>query len=390
MPSAISALSGVQWTDLNGINLPADQAVSLKNDLGALTTAINLFEEKLNRFISDPTYRGVTPQIESINLVIPLYSPILDIQLQWINSALGTSYSRYGITTIDGLRQFVVDARTYLFMQSSKLPVADGGGMKTYNGKWYVNGQQVNYLDITFAVRVNQLFVINNTVTAQLKQVQANNIRIKVANAMSAVISSVSPTTGTVAVKTFILKFIQALTANGIDIPIRSTGNTPNTVQQASLECGAMGPNSFSLAQGVNGVMMCVYRGANGSYQTIDWKGAPTLDFLVANGITMTNAFWDISKIQAMMPSSLNKLFDTNTASYTHGRFLQDANLSQQDCTAITTELKSFTSSIDSENQVAQTQLDQYNNKRSEVLDNISNIVKSNNNMLSGIARRLG
>jgi hypothetical protein len=53
-------------------------------------------------------------------------------------------------------------------------------------------------------------------------------------------------------------------------------------------------------------------------------------------------------------------------------------------------ELKTYTSAKDSENQVAQTYLEQLNNKRSEVLDSLTNFTKSQGQIDQSVARNIG
>jgi hypothetical protein len=299
----------------------------------------------------------------------------------------------------------VTDLQTFSFLQASKLTIADGGGIKTFNGKWYANGQQLNYLDIMFAIRVNQLFVINNGITSQLSQVQASNSKIKAANAISAVLSAASPASGTVNINTFGLKIIQAAVENGLPMNVTGAGYGFGaygaTIGAAYDALNKMGNGSFALYQDANqppGTLSWVAKGTDGKLTYGYWGNTPmnidAINNLIAAGVTTTNLFFDTSNLAAIMPSSLSKLFVTGSV-WNPGQLVGTTqsggvSLSQTDFTTITTEIKSYTSSLDSNNQVAQTQLDQYNNKRSEVLDNISSLLKSANTINSNVSHRFG
>jgi hypothetical protein len=323
-----------------------------------------------------------------------------------LNSALGTNYNLNATLTIAQLKQLATDLQTLAYSQASKLTVADGGGIKTFNGKWYANGQQLNYLDVMFAVRINQLFVINNGITTQLSQVQNSNSKIKAANAISAVLSAASPASGTVNINTFGLKVIQAAVENGLPMNITGAGYGFGaygaTYGAATDAVNKMGNGSFALYQDGNnpaGQLSYVAKGTDGKIFYGVWgavgpMNVPELNKLVAMGITTTNMFFDTTQLAAIMPSSLNKLFVTGSV-WNPGQLVGTTqsggvSISQTDFTTMTTEIKSYTSSLDSNNQVSQTQLDQYNNKRSEVLDNISSLLKSANTINSNVSHRYG
>jgi hypothetical protein len=65
---------------------------------------------------------------------------------------------------------------------SRRSPSGEGGGIKTVNGNWYVNGQQLSLLDAYMAVRVNQVANFDDSLNIYIAELNANNRLVKAAN----------------------------------------------------------------------------------------------------------------------------------------------------------------------------------------------------------------
>jgi hypothetical protein len=288
------------------------------------------------------------------------------------------------------------------FREASKLSVKDGGGLKTYGNKWYANGEEINYMEMVFAVRVNQLFVINTTITDNLQLVQENNKRIKFANQISSIVSTLSPTnsTGTISAQWLAINVLDAALKTGQVSP-DSFALSGTTAQMSSL-VGTDYGNFILFKDSENGNKLTWFTRLNASTNQkilydpanpiLGIKGkinAVTNTKIDTFGMSTTRIMMpDISGLKTVMPSSLAKLF-TTTGSYSYFIGLTNT-LNQTDCNSIVTELKSYTSGVDSDNQLIQTNLSQYNDKRSEVLDQITSVVKGNAGILGSMARNLG
>jgi hypothetical protein len=285
------------------------------------------------------------------------------------------------------------------FKEASKLTVTDGGGIKTYGNKWYANGQELSYLDIIFAVRVNQLFVVNSTITDNLQTVQANNNKIKAANKISAIVSSLSPanSSGTVNAQWLAINVMNEAIKQGLmAAPEAAYTDTPANVWKTM----ATQENTAVLFKDTtNGNKLTwLYRASGGAAITEAYDANNPLMALVGrtisgNAITTypmsTDMKFDMTFLLSIMPSSATKLFASTTTGKS-ALISKNNTLSQTDCNSITTELKSYTSGVDADNQLLQTNLSQYNDKRSEILDDLSSIVKGNTGLLQSVSRNLG
>ena len=337
---------------------------------------------------SSGTVPGVQSMRETYTNVITSTTPLANstLTLAQINAQTGLSLTSSSSLTAEQWRQVIHKLKAASFKEASKLTVTDGGGIKTYGGKWYANGEEVSYLDIIIAVRVNQLFVIGNNVTNFLSQVQKNNKLIKAANAISAIMSAMSPSssTGTVTIwnsnaNTLGAQLISAGVENGI------VGAARNNLTEADALIAWIATDKTGvLYTGDDGKLYLAARAVVGGVTT-----HTLLSSVPQATLALYNVVADYSKLVAMFPSSATKIF-AKTTEWTPCAWFQTSTLSQTDCTTITTELKSYTSNVESDNQTLQTQLDQNNNKRTEVLDSTSNVNKGVNNALNSIAKNLG
>ena len=337
---------------------------------------------------SSGTVPGVQSMRETYTNVITSTTPLASsaLTLAQVNAQTGLSLTENSKLTADQWRLVIHKLKEASYKGASKLTLVDGGGIKTYGGKWYVNGEEVSYMDVIFAVRVNQLFVISNNVTNFLTQVQKNNKLIKAANAISAIFSAMSPSSSTGTVTIF------NSATNTLGAQLITTGVAHNLVgacRNGITEADALiaylaTNNSGVIFTGADGLLYLAARATVGGVTT-----HTKLADVPQATLALYNVVADYSKLTAMLPSSMTKVF-ANTTEWAPYAWFQTSTLSQTDCTTITTELKSYTSNLETDNQTAQTQLEQYNNKRSEVLDGSTNVVKGVNSALNSIAKNLG
>lgn len=480
MPTAISALTGVQWTDLNGANLSTTEknnTVALVENINAHVATITGYIDRVNASVETPisfndlfasrgfyyteqealnvirpyatttqagvpigggamyldtsgqmifaVHKGSTitrtpvpvghtlayarsfynpPPIVWSNPVTALDTQNISVLLNVINANISPPITATDKLSFDRWQTILNILTRASYQEASKLTVADGGGLKTYGGRWYANGQEVSYLDITFAVRVNQLFVINDNVTTHLSQLQKNNAKIKLANQISSIVSNLSPTSssGTVNAQWLASKILsQAIKAGVVPAPVPQHRGTMTEVyaklktDEATLVTLTAVDSRYPNIPANTPVWLMKYN--NGAF---DWKAydpdKPLQEFVGVTKNTYgdvistynfsTGQGYDLTALLGIMPSSLSKLFNTSW-----GQMLSSSTtLNQTDCTTITTELKAYTSNLDSENQLLQTNLSQLNDKRSEVLDSMSSLIKGTVSLNNDMARNLG
>jgi hypothetical protein len=241
--------------------------------------------------------------------------------------------------------------------------------------------------------------VVNSTITDNLQTVQANNNKIKAANKISAIVSSLSPanSSGTVNAQWLAINVMNEAIKQGLmAAPEAAYTDTPANVWKTM----ATQENTAVLFKDTtNGNKLTwLYRASGGAAITEAYDANNPLMALVGrtisgNAITTypmsTDMKFDMTFLLSIMPSSATKLFASTTTGKS-ALISKNNTLSQTDCNSITTELKSYTSGVDADNQLLQTNLSQYNDKRSEILDDLSSIVKGNTGLLQSVSRNLG
>ena len=172
-----------------------------------------------------------------------------------------------------------------------------------------------------------------------------------------------------------------------VDIPtdspwIGTSSNGTYTFRNAAGTVLNLANNTAILVK-VDGALKWLVKGASGTGSFVALSADGTIPTF-ATGVTVSTVQqFDLTAILNIMPSNFSKIFSS-----TNGN-IESKDLYQTDCTALTTELKSFTSSQDSDTQLIQTQLSQYNDKRTEVLDDLSTLVKGTAGILNDIGRNL-
>ena len=92
-------------------------------------------------------------------------------------------------------RRVVSELQNYASQQASKRdPVGEGGGIKTSNGNWYINGVEVSLLDAYMSIRVNQVANFDDALNVYIGELTENNRLIKAANEWMARLRTNKPT----------------------------------------------------------------------------------------------------------------------------------------------------------------------------------------------------
>ena len=306
-----------------------------------------------------------------------------------LEAALGA-----GITKVEKTpsqwKQYIGQLNASVYAKRSELAYSDAsglGGIQVFNGIYYLNGKATTLMELMFVVRVNQLFVIDNKTVSFLQQLQEKNRKIKAANEVGSIIAALTPanSSSTVDVASKILPlvipvlekagYVRYVTTNGADPAAPSKGTV---IPMGAIASGISGYNYVTGWKGSD----------NGTATATEYK--PTCyemwALYAAAGMSVPFLALDCRALKEMLPATITKLLNASGDVYGHG----SGSLTQADMNAITTELKGYTSNLESDNQILQTYLDQYNNKKSEVLDALSNYVKSYAQGQQAVSRNLG
>jgi hypothetical protein len=119
------------------------------------------------------------------------------VTIDEINSRLGTNYTTSTALTKSQWQDVLQKYNRWIALQRSGLSVSDGGGIQFLDGKWYAGRQEVKFMDLYVAIRVNSLFNQQSATTVILNQIQKRNTRIKQANEFLSQLQAIEPTNTT-------------------------------------------------------------------------------------------------------------------------------------------------------------------------------------------------
>jgi hypothetical protein len=292
----VANLNNIAYTELNGLNLTVDQKSTVTTNVDTAVLIENLIQAAANSAIYENIDHFSLDKAFGANT-----APTLAQAKQFLKDHLKLNLTDTQSLSIDQWRGVKAAVENFGFKEASKLSATDGGGIKSVNGNWYINGQLVTLEDVFLAVRVNQLSNFNDQISTYMTELQNNNNLVKQANWFLERLNAEKPT------------------------------NTNDTITWT---------DSFS--------------------------------HLVASFSNL----YGYNPLSVFLPNSL----ENGT--------LPNANQTKFD--VYIQELKTYTSAKDSENQVAQTYLEQLNNKRSEVLDSLTNFTKSQGQIDQSVARNIG
>ena len=303
-PAGLGGINSVTYTELDGLNLTNAQINSTTSQVQTASAISGQLQSAINAALYDNLKNVTLSEVFSANT-----SPTLSQVTAFLQSALNVSVNGDQPLSIDDLKTLKKALDNYGNLEASKLPGGSGGGIKSVNGNFYVNGQEVTIQDVFMAVRVNQLANFDSQINDYMNQLQKNNDASKAANQWITMLNDITPT---------------------------------NTTCQISSASFLAIQESFASTYGYDPVSRFMPTSANGSTTTV-------------GGITY------------------DKLTDANSTKIS----------------AYVTDAKNYVTNINSENQTAQTYLDQLNNKRSEVLDAITNFTKSEGQVQSDMSSKL-
>jgi hypothetical protein len=197
------SLASVAWTDMKGTHLSNSQLASVNADIGnAMTIAATLIDvikvavqQDLASFSLDDL---AASSFQVTNLRTDTEATGDDRPLDWatyISSIVGSTLSTSQPLALSEWRRVAAELQDHASLQASKRdPAGAGGGVKTVNGNWYVNGQEISLLDAYMAIRVNQVANFDDSLNVYISELNENNRLVKAANEWLSTLRSHKPT----------------------------------------------------------------------------------------------------------------------------------------------------------------------------------------------------
>ena len=196
------SLASVAWTDMNGTGLTTAQLADVNADIIAATTVATALIDSIKGMVKT----GKTSF--SLSDLNPAYFGLPDVgsagnnAISWasfISEVTGDDISATKDLSLNDWRRVAAELQDYASQQASRRnPSGAGGGVKTVNGHWYVNGQQLSLLDAYMAIRVNQVANFDDSLNIYIAELNNNNRLVKGANDWLATLRNKKPqaTTG--------------------------------------------------------------------------------------------------------------------------------------------------------------------------------------------------
>jgi hypothetical protein len=302
---AVGSINSVTYTSLDGLDLNAAQITATTNKVKTASTISGDLQQAVNSLIYNDLDGCSLSQIFSATS-----TPTLAQATEFLQTNLNATVTANQHLSLEDLKTLKKALDNFGNKEASKLPGNSGGGIKSVNGNFYVNGQEVTIQDVFMAVRVNQLANFEDQINAYMDQLQKNNDLAKAANEWITTLNNLTPT---------------------------NTSNPINT------DCFLAAQKAFYATHSYDPVSRFMPTSASG------------------NGVTVVEGH-----TFAKLPDAIS----TKISAYV-------------------TDAKNYVTNINTENQTAQTYLDQLNNKRSEVLDSITNFTKSEGQVQQDMSSKL-
>ena len=194
------SLASVAWSDMSGTDLTQSQLEALNAEISTDTTISAVLIE----LITGAVALGTTSfrlsdlsdafQFTNINTASPERDDNANDWAVFISRVTGNSLSASTDLSLSEWRRVAAELQNHASQQASKRdPNGAGGGIKSVNGNWFINGQEVSLLDAYMAVRVNQVANFDDSLNIYIAELNANNSLIKAANEWLALLRQYKP-----------------------------------------------------------------------------------------------------------------------------------------------------------------------------------------------------
>lgn len=198
------SLASVAWTDMNGTGLTSTQLDEVNADISAASTIASALIDVIKGAVKAGWTRFNLSDLSAgyfqlTNLRTDTSSATDDRASDWadfISMVTGEAISATRDLSLNEWRRVAAELQDHASQQASRRsPNGDGGGIKTVNGHWYVNGQQLSLLDAYMAIRVNQVANFDDSLNIYIAELNENNRLVQGANDWLSTLRSVKPTT---------------------------------------------------------------------------------------------------------------------------------------------------------------------------------------------------
>jgi len=201
------SLASVAWTDMNGTGLKSgtSELAAVDTAISAASTIASVLIDVIKRSVK----AGQTSFKLESNADIATYLPLTNLNAG--NETVGDWAAFIGKVTGENLpvgkelslnqwRAVAAQLQDHASQQASRIDPyrteenKPSGGIKTVNGHWYVNGQQLSLLDAYMAIRVNQVANFDDSLNVYIAELNANNRLVKAANDWLSTLRNNKPT----------------------------------------------------------------------------------------------------------------------------------------------------------------------------------------------------
>jgi hypothetical protein len=198
------SLASVAWTDMNGTGLTSTQLDEVNADISAASTIASALIDVIKGAVKAGWTRFNLSDLSAsyfqlTNLRTDTSSATDDRASDWadfISMVTGEAISATRDLSLNEWRRVAAELQDHASQQASRRsPNGDGGGIKTVNGHWYVNGQQLSLLDAYMAIRVNQVANFDDSLNIYIAELNENNRLVQGANDWLSTLRSQKPTT---------------------------------------------------------------------------------------------------------------------------------------------------------------------------------------------------
>lgn len=194
------SLASVAWSDMSGTDLTQSQLEALNADITAGTTISAVLIELITGAVALGTtsFRlsdlGDAFQFTDINTASPERGDNANHWAVFISRVTGNPLSASTELSLSEWRRVAAELQNHASQQASRRdPNGAGGGIKSVNGNWFINGQEVSLLDAYMAVRVNQVANFDDSLNIYIAELNRNNQWIKAANDWLSILRAAKP-----------------------------------------------------------------------------------------------------------------------------------------------------------------------------------------------------
>ncbi len=189
--SGFGALASVAWTPMDGTGLSATDLQFVNFRITVNTTLASDILKAVNGAVNSGRTAFSLEDLYPTGSTTPGNLNLTNIANHL--SVVGLTLDKSTALSLTAWRKIATDLENDAALQASKRSVTSGGGVKSVNGKWYVNGQEVSLLDVYMAVRVNQVSNFDDSLALYMNELTQNNNLVKAANDWLARLRALKP-----------------------------------------------------------------------------------------------------------------------------------------------------------------------------------------------------